>query len=405
MLVDDDGSSDPATSAAPASVPADFRLGEAVTDLYSDARVTPLLRRLIHHSRELLGTVAGSVSLVDPVRGRYDKMAEIGIPCRLGQSFPLDEGATGRAVTSRMPVVIDDYSGLRHGHLPASHPASHGAVAAVPLWWRDQVIGVNVAFAGRSRTFSDSELDAFEELTQSVAPAVVRASRTVPSLAGLLREHGRVLAAGNGVATVVTEVGRVRPVPDGVASAAVDILAAVHHAAARRAASSLLRVAVVHRDGELRLLVQDEPGQPEHGSDDPLGLGTSTWHDLLSRAENRLDGEVDVEHVAGWGTLVRAAFPTTDLPEVPRQTAAEAPSSSLTGREREVLALLAQGMSDREVAVELGISPRTVEKHVGAAMRKTGTRTRTAAVVRAADLGWDRADGGNTPYRRGALLR
>jgi DNA-binding CsgD family transcriptional regulator len=315
-------------------------------------------------------------------------MAEIGIPCRLGQSFPLDEGATGRAVTSRMPVVIDDYSRLRHGHLPASHPASHGTVVAAPLWWRDQVIGVNVAFVGRTRTFETEELDEFEALTQSVAPAVVQARRTVPSLAGLLREHGRVLATGSGVQTVVTEVGDVRPVSDGVATAAVDILAAVHQAAARREAMSRLRVAVVHRDHELRLLVQDETGdrQQGHGDDDPLGLGASTWHELLRRAEHRLDGEVAVEHVSGWGTLVRADFPTATARELPPHTGDETPSS-LTVREREVLALLADGLSDREVAARLVISPRTVEKHVGAAMRKTGAHTRTGAVVRATELG------------------
>lgn len=379
MLVDDDGSARSATARA------GLRLDEAVTDLYSDLRVTPLLRRLIDHSQDLLGTVAGSVSLVDPVKGRYDKLAERGIACRLGQSFPLDEGATGRAVTARMPVVIDDYSGLRQGHLPSGHPASRGAVLASPLWWRGEVIGVNVAFAGRRRHFSTSEIDDFETLTQSVASAVVHAGRTVPSLAGLLREHGRVLAAGSGVETVVTEAGEISPVPDGVASTAVDIVATVHGAAARRS-SSRLRVAVVHRSTELMLLVQDEPGHPEARADDPLGLGARSWHDLVSRAGERAAGEVAVEHVAGWGTLVRAAFPNpgpTEPDGVP-----QAPPSPLTSREREILALLAEGRSDRDVAAELAISPKTVEKHVGSALRKTGTHTRTAAVVRAADLGW-----------------
>jgi DNA-binding NarL/FixJ family response regulator len=53
-----------------------------------------------------------------------------------------------------------------------------------------------------------------------------------------------------------------------------------------------------------------------------------------------------------------------------------------------VLRLLADGLSDREVAVRLVISPKTVEKHVGAVLRKTGATSRTAAVVRALDRGW-----------------
>ena len=40
------------------------------------------------------------------------------------------------------------------------------------------------------------------------------------------------------------------------------------------------------------------------------------------------------------------------------------------------------------MATRLGISPKTVEKHVGAVLRKTGTPGRTAAVVHALDQGW-----------------
>jgi DNA-binding NarL/FixJ family response regulator len=57
-------------------------------------------------------------------------------------------------------------------------------------------------------------------------------------------------------------------------------------------------------------------------------------------------------------------------------------------REREVGALLARGLSDRAMADEMIISVKTVEKHVGAVLRKTGTNSRTAAVVRAVESGW-----------------
>jgi DNA-binding NarL/FixJ family response regulator len=53
-----------------------------------------------------------------------------------------------------------------------------------------------------------------------------------------------------------------------------------------------------------------------------------------------------------------------------------------------VLALLAAGASDREVAAALVISPKTVEKHVAAVLRKSGAPSRTAAVVRALGGGW-----------------
>ena len=108
---DDDGPS----AVAPAAER--FALGSAVADMYTELRVGTLLHRLLAHSRELLGTVAGSVSLIDSARGRYEKIAETGVSCGLGDSFPLDEGATGQAFVRRMPVVIDDYSEVHGSHL------------------------------------------------------------------------------------------------------------------------------------------------------------------------------------------------------------------------------------------------------------------------------------------------
>jgi DNA-binding CsgD family transcriptional regulator len=388
MLVDDDGR---VPAAAAPGEP--FRFGAAVADLYADLRADSLFRRLLTHSRALLGTVAGSISLVDGPLGRYDKIAESGVSCQLGRSFPLDEGATGQAVARREPVVVDDYSDLRGGHLPAGHPAGRGAAAAVPLWWRGEVIGVNVAFAGRRRRFAAAEIDAFEQLTQSVAPAVVRAGSTVPSLAGLLRErHG----VGTGVPTLVTEVGVARPVPEAVASAALDLVALVGRATALRTGTSRLHVAVVHRAEGLRLLIQDETTEVVAAAGDPLGLGTHTWNELLAVTGGRVGGRVGVEHVAGWGTLLRADFPTT-APRVERAATVRVeppagPPSPLTRREHEVLRRLAGGLSDREVAARLVISPKTVEKHVGAVLRKTGTASRTAAVVHALDRGWLASD-------------
>jgi DNA-binding NarL/FixJ family response regulator len=58
---------------------------------------------------------------------------------------------------------------------------------------------------------------------------------------------------------------------------------------------------------------------------------------------------------------------------------------SLTDRERQVLALLERGRPDREIADELGISFKTVEKHVGSILRKTGAQNRTHAAALARD--------------------
>ena len=55
---------------------------------------------------------------------------------------------------------------------------------------------------------------------------------------------------------------------------------------------------------------------------------------------------------------------------------------ALSGREREVFSLLERGLPDRQIADALSISVKTVEKHVGAILRKTGAQNRTEAALR-----------------------
>lgn len=68
-----------------------------------------------------------------------------------------------------------------------------------------------------------------------------------------------------------------------------------------------------------------------------------------------------------------------------RQTHGQAGAGavSLSPRERQVLALIASGHRDKEIADKLFISPKTVESHVGEAMNKLAAHTRTHAVVKA----------------------
>ena len=229
--------------------------------------VPDLLHRLITSSGALVQAAAGSVSLVDRSRERYAKRAERGTSCRLGSSFSLDEGVTGQVVARRGPVVLAAYGTVRAGHLTAGGAAHAGAVLAVPLWWRGDVVGANVVFACRPRRFTVAEVDALELLTQSVVPDLVRAGVDDPSLAHLL-----------------------------------------HHG----------------------------PGSDRS----------------------------------------------------PEPTGTPAAPSPLTRREQETVGLLALGLTNRQVAASLVLSPKTVEKHVASVLEKTGTHSRTAAVMTALEQGW-----------------
>jgi DNA-binding CsgD family transcriptional regulator/tetratricopeptide (TPR) repeat protein len=59
----------------------------------------------------------------------------------------------------------------------------------------------------------------------------------------------------------------------------------------------------------------------------------------------------------------------------------------LSPREREVMALVAQGMTNRQVGHVLFLSPKTVSRHLSGAMRKLGVSTRTGAAMAAAEAG------------------
>lgn len=57
--------------------------------------------------------------------------------------------------------------------------------------------------------------------------------------------------------------------------------------------------------------------------------------------------------------------------------------TNLTERERQILKLLLQNKSNREIAIELSLSIETVKKHVRGILKKLEVRNRTEAVAKA----------------------
>ena len=62
-------------------------------------------------------------------------------------------------------------------------------------------------------------------------------------------------------------------------------------------------------------------------------------------------------------------------------------SAALSPRQREVLSLLAEGQSNKEIAIALGVAPATVKTHVAQLLTAIGATNRTEAAARARAAG------------------
>lgn len=112
------------------------------------------------------------------------------------------------------------------------------------------------------------------------------------------------------------------------------------------------------------------------GADGALLKDTSDG-DMITSLRRLMQGEI----VISPGIAARLA---TDLVGMLR---GQDEAVRLTTREREVLDLLAEGLSNKEISERLVVSQATVKDHVGALLRKLGATSRLQAVLRASEAG------------------
>jgi DNA-binding NarL/FixJ family response regulator len=96
----------------------------------------------------------------------------------------------------------------------------------------------------------------------------------------------------------------------------------------------------------------------------------------IARALRAAAGGLAVLDPQVHATLVAAAT----APAAPKPTVAAPPPDGLTQREAEILALIARGLTNPEIAAQLFLSNHTVKTHVGRIFAKTGSRDRAAAI-------------------------
>lgn len=93
-----------------------------------------------------------------------------------------------------------------------------------------------------------------------------------------------------------------------------------------------------------------------------------------------------IRAVAAGQTLFRPALTERTRASFRRAQPGEAIQAVLTARETEILALMAAGLSNGEIAAHLGSSEGTVKNHVSSVLSKLGVRDRVRAVLRGIEL-------------------
>ena len=96
-------------------------------------------------------------------------------------------------------------------------------------------------------------------------------------------------------------------------------------------------------------------------------LKDSDPRDVISAVRQAAAGHVPID-----ARVAQALLPGSLTP---------APGHTLSGREAEVLSLVAQGMANKQIARQLGISERTVKAHLGKVFRQIGVADRTSAAL------------------------
>jgi len=99
-----------------------------------------------------------------------------------------------------------------------------------------------------------------------------------------------------------------------------------------------------------------------------------------------------VRTVAAGGALIEPSVARKVVAEFARLAPSSRPAETglaepLSEREREILRLLAQGLSNREIAMRLSLAEGTVKNYVTNILQKLGARDRTQAALRARELG------------------
>ena len=172
-------------------------------------------------------------------------------------------------------------------------------------------------------------------------------------------------------------------------SEAQERLARYQRDAASPETAALLLERIYRDDVRSELAEVRAPTVVVHRRDDraiPYRLGRELAAGIPTATLIPLAGNADFPWAGDSGSVARALRAAL-APEAPSRPSPAGPTVELSGREREVLTLIAQGLGDHEIAQQLVVSRHTVHRHVANIRHKLGCTTRAAAVAEGARLG------------------
>jgi signal transduction histidine kinase/DNA-binding CsgD family transcriptional regulator len=262
-------------------------------------------------------------------------------------------------------------------HQNAAHQTSHN-VSAAYTQQALQTLATMIA-----RTLTD-----FRELTADLNPGDLHDLGIVPALESLaLRIEQRY---GLTITPDMSAISSSLPshLPLAIYRIAQEALHNIgQHAGAARVGLSLHKV----REG-LRLIIADDGGgfYPPEPLDALIVVGKNGLGEISAWAA-ATGGQLEINSVIGVGTQVRVLLPL-ELPKLaatPQRTIEDSESfvESLTSRECDVLGAVTGGLTNKQIAVQLGISDRTVQFHLSNVLSKLGVASRTEAAVLALQKG------------------
>jgi DNA-binding CsgD family transcriptional regulator len=340
--------------------------------------------------RRLAGLAATTVPADSLASERWDELA-ITVIAAGGDDHgtPLvQSGMTGRP--SSRHQLLQAWQQLRSGQLDGARDTL-AAASRTPVLRRDAVLGAAVTVGLARRCGNEHTLAV---TWQRVAPVVAGADVEL----FLLDAWGELA------------VGAQR-----VAPADCDTIVAAMRAAVRRAGSPWWALAAEHRWALERAIVAADRAAVAAAAADLAGLAdrhpgvaafaavAESWAEVLAGQVRPVAVTAAVDRLAATGrrweaaALCRAAVARTDDPAAARNLlesgralarrdgrGAAAPGRSggaLSGREREVGALILDGLTHREIGARLYISPKTVEQHVSKLRHKLAASNRATLVA------------------------